>query len=143
SAGGAKVVTAGPATASCPHVNFDSALTVTKTCVSRVEVQNNRVVVAVDIAGTVCNIPPGAPEFPEPIDNISVTEVPSITPVSIGTLLPGQCQNYVATYFPSTVIGNGLPHDQTYSDTVTAAGTGRITNASRTNTASANCPLCP
>ncbi len=143
--GGQQSVTAGPATAQCQHVDFDSSLMVTKSCTSRVVVENNRVVVAVDVQGSVCNIAPdpSTGDFPEPIDNVVVTDDPAITPINLGTLLTGQCKDYTSTYFPSTVIGNGLPHDQNYSDTVTAAGTGRITQSSRANTASANCPLCP
>jgi hypothetical protein len=147
--GAPKIVTAGPVSAACPQVSFDANLTITKTCVTRLEVQGGRVVVAVDISGTVCNVPappvpPAPPAFQSPIDNVTVTDTPAITPISLGTLNPGECKNYSATYFPSTLIGgSGLPGDQTYEDTVLVTGTSRLNNQTKQNTATANCPLCP
>jgi hypothetical protein len=142
--GGLKIVTAGPATATCPQVSFDANLTITKTCVTRLEVQGGRVVVAVDISGQVCNVAP-AQGFASPIDNVMVTDTPDITPtpISLGTLQPGECKPYFATYFPSTLIGPGVPKDQTFEDTVHVTGTSTLNNQTKQNTATANCPLCP
>jgi hypothetical protein len=142
--GGLQTVTDGPVSAQCPQVSFDANLTITKTCVTRLEVQNNRVVVAVDISGQVCNVPP-AQGFASPIDNVTVTNTPVvIPPILLGTLQPGECVNYSATYFPSTVIGpGGLPQDQTFEDTVHVTGTSTLNNQAKQNTATANCPLCP
>lgn len=145
--GGQKIVTETSATVNCPAVSFDAALSITKSCTTAVEALNGVVVVVVNVTGQVCNNPPPANPLviPESITGINVTDVPAFsqTPVVIGTLTPGQCQNYTAKYYPSTVTGSGAPHTQTYSDTVTAAGTGAITGSARVNTASANCPLCP
>src|SRR4029450_7283506 len=129
-------------------VKYDAALTVTKSCESKVEALNNQVVVRVDVQGTVCNappnpLPPGV--MPEAITGISVTDNPALVnqPINVGTLKPGECVNYSSSYYPSTGAGNGAPHQQTYSDTVNASGTGQITGSNRFNTATANCPLCP
>src|SRR5262245_42854392 len=144
SPGGNKIVTAGPAQATCQHVDFDANLTITKSCAARVEVQNNRVVVVVDIQGQVCNVPtPGV--FPEAINNVNVTDTPTSDPATIplGVLAPNQCKTYQAKYYPDSIAGTGNPHDQTYLDTAMAAGTSSITQKAKANTASANCPLCP
>jgi hypothetical protein len=57
-------------------------------------------------------------------------------------LLPGECKLYTSSYFPSTVIANGLPHDQSYSDTARVDGIRRFsgdgTSPQKFNTASAN-----
>jgi hypothetical protein len=146
SPGGSQTVTA-TASATCQKVEFDSQLTITKTCTSRVEAVGGQVVVRVDVGGTVCNLPPdpGSGEFPESISGIVVSDTPPFSGgnISIGTLLSGQCVDYVASYYPSGVSGSGLPHEQTYSDTVLASGTGTVSGATRQNTATANCPLCP
>jgi len=142
--GGPQSLSAGPATATCPQLSYSGALTVTKACDTRLEVQNSRVVVAVDIKGQVCaaNDTSGG-QIAESIDDIVVTDTPAITPITIGSLQPGACANYSATYFPGALIGNsGLPHDQTYEDTVSVAGTLHITNKKVVNTATATCPLC-
>jgi hypothetical protein len=144
SPGGVQTVTAGPATADCPHVSFDANLTVTKQCATRLEVQNGRVVVAVDIQGEVCNVVSGGPDFPSPIDDVVVTDTPSIPPISLGTLATGECKPYTSVYFPDFLFnGSGLPHDQSYTDTVLASGHSRFNDVDKQNTASANCPLCP
>lgn len=146
SPGGSQTVTA-TASATCQKVEFDSQLTITKTCTSRVEAVGGQVVVRVDVGGTVCNLPPdpASGEFPESISGIVVSDTPPFSGgnISIGTLLSGQCVDYVASYYPSGVSGSGLPHEQTYSDTVLASGTGTVSGATRQNTATANCPLCP
>jgi len=143
SPGGAQTLSAGPATADCPPVSFSGDLTVSKVCSSRPEVQNDRVVVAVDISGQVCST-----ANQSPIDNVTVTDTPPIGTISLGTLQPGACANYSATYFPAalTIVNctpSGLPHDQTYEDTVLAQGTLRFTQELKQNTVTAHCPLCP
>jgi hypothetical protein len=144
--GGLQIIDGGSATAQCPRVEFDANLTITKACVTRLEVQNNRVVVVVDISGEVCNVldPENPDDVPSPIDNVTVTDTPPITPIDLGTLASGECKNYSATYFPNTLIGgSGLPHDQRYEDTVSVTGKSRFDNQEKMNTATANCPLCP
>jgi hypothetical protein len=151
--GGLQIVDAGTATATCPSVSFDASLTITKTCSSSIEVLNSKLVVAVDVAGTVCNIPPapgpGAP-FPEAIGSVSVSDSPAFEggTVSLGTLAVNECKPYAAKYYPNvlTVVGgnpSSVPGDQTFSDTAAATGTGVVTGAAKANTATANCPLCP
>lgn len=145
--GGAKIVTTQQLSASCPKVEFDAALTITKSCETQVVAQNNQVVVQVNVTGTVCNVAPdpSTGDFPESISGIVVTDTPDFPggAISIGTLKTGECVNYQSSYFPSTVAGTGVPSEQTYEDTVLVQGTGTISGNARSNTATANCPLCP
>ena len=141
--GGDQIVDGGSAHATCPQVQFDANLTVSKACTTRVVVDDNRVVVRVDVSGTVCNVAPGPGIVPAPIDGIILTDTPPIDPINFGSLLPGECRPYTASYFPNTVTGSGLPHDQTFEDTILASGVNRFNGATHQQTATANCPLCP
>ncbi len=146
-AGGLQVISAGPVSATCPSVSFDSALTVTKTCEAGLEVQNNRIVVVVNVSGEVCNVAPdpSSGDFPEAINNIVVNDTPAFEggQIALGNLDTGACVNYTAKYYPA-LLSNPTGHagDQSFEDTVHAQGTGAITGATRQNTATANCPLC-
>lgn len=145
--GGLPIVSAGPVTAACQHVDFDASLTISKTCNSTLEIVNNQIVVAVNIAGQVCNVAPapGSNVFPESISNIVVTDTPAVLgqPLPIGTLATGACKTYSSKYYPSALTGGSiLAHDQVFTDTAMAAGTGAISGNARANTASATCPLC-
>jgi hypothetical protein len=151
--GGLQIVDAGSATATCPTVSFDASLTITKSCSSSIEVLNSKLVVAVNVAGQVCNIPPapgpGAP-FPEAIGSVSVSDSPAFEggDISLGTLAVNECKPYTAKYYPSllTIVGgnaSSVPGEQNFTDTAAAQGTGVVTGAAKANTATANCPLCP
>lgn len=151
SPGGLQIVDAGSATATCPSVSFDASLTITKSCSSSIEVLNSKLVVAVNVAGTVCNVPPASgPAFPEAIGNVSVSDTPAFEDgnISLGTLAIGECKNYTAKYYPNllTLVGgnpSSNPGDQSFTDTAAATGNGAVTGAAKANTASATCPLCP
>jgi hypothetical protein len=147
--GGLQIVDAGSDTATCPQVQFDAALTITKACTSAIEVLNDKLVVAINVSGTVCNIPQ-APAFPEAINGVVVSDTPPFAAgnINLGTLASGDCVNYTAKYYPSLltlVDGNpsSNPGDQVFTDTAAVTGTGAITGNARANTMSATCPLCP
>lgn len=87
------------------------------------------------------------------LKNVTVTDdvVPGYLPIVVDanppatsvTLNPGQCGNFAGSYYPDSVVGEGDPSDQQYSDTVTATGQEQIGNAPASDTATANCKLCP
>jgi hypothetical protein len=143
---GPQIIDGGDASATCPQVSFDANLTITKTCEAGLEVQNDRIVVVVAIAGEVCNVAP-APggAFPESIVNVAVNDTPPVEgqPLSLGTLLSGECKTYQSKYYPALLSNpNGHAGDQSFLDTAVVTGTGAISGNARTNTASATCPLC-
>lgn len=149
--GGEQIVKADTKVATCPHVDFDAALSITKACSSALEVNSGKVVVAVNITGTVCNVPPDPNgPFAESINDVSISDNPAFLAgtISLGTLSPSQCKTYTAKYYPSalSVIGgnpSSNPAEQVYTDTAAVSGTGAISGHNRQNTATANCPLCP
>lgn len=55
------------------------------------EVINDKIVVVVNISGTVCNVPPdpGSGEFPESIGNVTVEDDPSLPEVFRVARAPG------------------------------------------------------
>ena len=150
SPGGPQIIDGGSATATCPSVSFDAALTVSKACSSAIEVVNNQLVVAVNITGNVCNVAGAAGAIAENIVGVVVSDTPPFSGgnVNIGTLVPGECKPYSAKYYPDALsLVNGTPSanpgNQVFTDTAAVTGTGAISGNARANTASATCPLCP
>ena len=149
--GGLQIVNAGPVSATCPAVSYAADLSITKTCTADLEVQNGRIVVVVNISGTVCHVPPapGSGVIPEGINGVSVSDTPAFAGgnVSLGNLAIGECKNYTAKYYPDALtLVNGQPSSsadtQTFLDTAAVTGTGAITTLQKQQSVSANCPLC-
>ena len=143
---GAQVVDGGSASATCPSVSFDAALSIEKQCTAGLEVVNNQLVVVVNITGQVCNIPGADGAIPEAINGVVVSDDPNFSGgnINLGTLAVNECKPYSAKFYPSSLIG-GSPNanDQTFTDTAAVTGTGGVSGNTRQNTASATCPLCP
>ena len=119
----------------CPPVQVSPFIDVSKNCVAKLEVQNNRVVVRVDFGGQVC--------AGNDIGLINVTVVDDHAGQVFSTpfLAKGTCATYNGSYYPSSA--NPEPILATFTDTVTATGTAPLGFGTVTDTATATCPLCP
>ncbi len=133
----------------CP-IQFSRAIAVTKRCVTTLVDAGDKINVRVLFAGEVTNTGMGV--NPEPLV-VSVSDDKAGGPLqlktaggtSLGTstrLNPGQSAFFEFFYDPSSV--NSLcPEQASFTDTVTATGTGTITGATVEATDPATCELCP
>ncbi|HET9975800.1 MAG TPA: hypothetical protein VFQ20_00050 [Burkholderiaceae bacterium] len=143
SAGAATVsATAG---ADCPNLNLSPALDVTKACTTALAVENNRLVVQVNVSGTVTNTGDSA------LQNVTVTDT-DVAGNLLGptTLALGETKTFTASYFPSSAENRLSPGSSTFvpglakfSDTVTATATAPLGFQVTPDTATAECNLCP
>jgi hypothetical protein len=130
--------------ADCEGISLSPMIEVSKECTSSFEATANGIIAKVDFSGQVCNTTPDDLT----LINVSVRDdsgtpgdiSDDVTVLSGVTLAGGACEPYSGSYTP-LVFGN--PTDQTFSDTVTAAGVLKIDSSLATDTASATCPICP
>ena len=144
SAGGATVTA--QAAADCPDLKLSPLLDVTKSCSTTLALDNNKLVVKVDVAGSVCNTGDST------LLNVTVTDT-DIAGNLLGTALTlatGACQTFAASYFPSSAenrlnLGTStlVPGLAKFSDTVTATATAPLGFQVPPDTATAECTLCP
>lgn len=150
SPGGDKTVTAGPVSDQCPGLSLSPVIDVTKSCYTRLEPLDGKIVVKVYYSGQVCNITGGGADGPIGLVNVSATD-DSGTPGNTAddvilftgvTLNPGACQSYSGSYAPASA-NSTIPNLINFSDTVTAGGTAKLGFGDVVDTASATCPICP
>lgn len=148
SAGSATV--SAQAGADCPNIQLSPAIDVTKACTTALEVVNSKLVVRVDVSGSVCNIGDST------LSNVTVTDT-DVAGNLLGTpqtlpALPNQnnCKSFTASYFPSSAEDQMNPGSTTlvpglakFSDTVTATATAPLGFQVIPDTAKAECTLCP
>jgi hypothetical protein len=140
--GGATVSdTSDPAT--CPPVNRNPAIDVTKVCTTSLVVIDNKVVVQVNFSGQVC----AGPQIG--LTNVTVTDDRGTADpsddqqvFSTPSLPKDTCQPYTGSYLPRTTFTSD-PSFASFTDTVTARGTAPLGFGTVEDTASATCPLCP
>jgi hypothetical protein len=141
SAGGDPILSDQTDVVECPTVDRDPLIGVTKECSTSVVEMDGRLVVSVSFSGQVCNDTGGSSGV-DPIglkgvtvndDQGTVTSPPN---GAIGNLAPNACAPYSGSYLPST-------SEAVFSDTVTASGVANLGFGSVSETASANCQLCP
>jgi hypothetical protein len=129
--------------ATCPPVVRTPNISVTKVCSVSLVVIDGRVVVQVDFSGQVCAGDQVG------LDNVTVTD-DSGTPADttddqlfpIGSLAKSECKPYSGSYLPSTTFSSD-PESASFTDTVKAAGDGRLGTGHVEDTRTATCPLCP
>jgi hypothetical protein len=145
-AGGTGTTVTDTAQATCPNLQVNPALTVSKDCETSVVVVNNQVVVKVTVSGQVCNT--GDSNLSNvTVDDLNITTTPDPL-LSGGPVLPaGQCRNYSGTYFPSTA-NSSNPLLVEFTDTVKATAVDIFGNAVPNPqgppvTDPATCKLCP
>jgi hypothetical protein len=139
------------ATATCPNLQVNPALSVTKSCSTSVEVLNGKVVVAVTISGDVCNTG-DSPLTDVNVEDIGISSVnPLVTGVTLPSTNPDTCQHYSAKYYPSAA-NSASPGSVVFTDTVKATAKDIFGNAVPNKnttppqpdvTFTATCPLCP
>ncbi|MGS3151792.1 hypothetical protein ACB268_13430 [Aeromonas sanarellii] len=145
--GGTLSITASAA-ATCPVVQREPGISVTKACSTKVIDAGSQLVLRVDYSGEVCNTTgvgdPNSPDYKPPLNlsGVTVTDDPSGNVHNIGTLNAADCKDYSGSYTPSSA-GSEEPGAISFSDTVTATGTAPLGFGSDTDTATATCPLCP
>ena len=141
SPGGAPTLSDTSEVAECPAIDRDPMLGVTKECTTSVVEMGGQLVVSVSFSGQVCNETGGSSGI-EPIglklvsvsdDKGTVTSPPNGV---IGNLAPNTCASYSGSYLPSA-------KEDVFTDTVTASGVANLGFGSVSETASANCLLCP
>jgi hypothetical protein len=142
----------GPIYDTCPDVNHNPLIDVTKACEAFLEeVENCGLVVKVEYSGQVCN-PTGPdhedPNFQDPINltNVIVTDdagTPADTSddsvFNIGDLAAGDCE----PYGPNIYTPSELQSSAQFTNTVTATGTAVLGFGDVSASKSATCPLCP
>jgi hypothetical protein len=132
--------------ADCPNIQLSPSLDVTKACSTVLAVENSKLVVKVNISGSVCNTGDTA------LSGVSVTDT-DVAGNLLGTpqaLAVGACKEYTASYFPQSAENLLVPNTSTldpglakFSDTVTATGLAPLGFAVQPDTATAECTLCP
>ncbi len=147
SAGNATVTA--QAGADCPNINLSPLLDVTKTCSTTLAVDSNKLVVQVDVDGSVCNTGDST------LSNVTVTDTDIGANLvnllgSPQTLAVGACKTFKGSYFPSSAenqlnLGTStlVPGLAKFSDTVTATATAPLGFQVPVDTATAECTLCP
>lgn len=136
------------ATAPCPQLLLEGSLSVTKLCTVVIEDIGSQVVVKVNFSGTVTNS--ASSDFG--LTNVQVfNDKPAANTLvaSFPTLAIGATENFSGSYYPSSIGGPlpGNPLCATFSDALTASGTGPVILGSPTVTSGApvgaTCNLCP
>jgi len=138
--GGASVTDS--ATATCPNLQLNPAMSVSKICTTELVAVGGVVKVKVNISGDVCNTGDTS------LSNVTASDSDAGALFSGVTLPvgspPTSCQSYSKSYFPSSFepVDPGLAK---FSDTVTASGTPpAILNLPPVEgSATAHCTLCP
>lgn len=150
------------ASATCPQLQVNTGMTVSKACDVDIVQQNSQLVLKVNYGGSVCNTSDVA------LNNVKVCETHGLiipsgqtpctvsprTEFSIGTLAAGACANYqtygTASYFPSNADFGSLTQPEInpvkFKDQVGAVGTPpAIFNLPQVSAipAEAQCGLCP
>jgi hypothetical protein len=149
SSGGTRTVTAEDQD-TCPQIDRDPRISVTKCCTTELTVDDNNVVISVNFSGQVCNATGGTSGEPAiSLSNVTVTD-DSGTPGNAGddqivfgpaSLSPGTCQPFSGSYAPSSV-STSDPSSASFSDTVTAIGTAPLGFGQATDSATATCAVC-
>ncbi|MFH4676966.1 DUF11 domain-containing protein [Vibrio diabolicus] len=127
----------------CESLSLSPMISVTKSCESGFKLTENGIIAEVSFSGMVCNTTPGLT-----LVNVSVVDdsgtpedaSDDVTVVNNIELASDQCQSYTGSYIP-TAFSNA--ETQSFRDTVTAVGFLKIDNTQATNTASADCDICP
>src|SRR5262245_21334159 len=138
--GGAAALTDQTEVVTCPAVDRDPLIGVSKDCSTSLVEKDGHVVVSVSFSGQVCNETGSNGVEPIGLKNVTVHDdhgtVTSPANGAIGNLAPNTCKPYSGSYLPSS-------NEAVFSDTVTASGTANLGFGSVSETASANCELCP
>lgn len=125
----------------CPTVPLNPKISANKSCNTKVVAEGGKVVVKVGFGGQVCN-----DDTQTKLTNVTATDNMAGS-LSLGktTLQPGECTAFISplSYYPGTVVGDGTPSLQSYSDTVTVSGKEPLSQQTVTGYATANCSLCP
>lgn len=125
----------------CPSVPLNPAIDANKSCNTKVVAENGKVVVKVGFGGQVCNT-----DTQTKLINVTATDnkAGALT-LDKTTLQPGECTAFTSplSYYPATVVGDGTPSLQSYSDTVSVSGKEPLSNVTVTGSATATCGLCP
>jgi hypothetical protein len=147
--GGPRTVTA-EGSDTCPQIDRDPRISVTKCCTTELTVDDNNVVVSVNFSGQVCNATGGDSGLAAiGLTNVTVTDDAG-TPGNASddqlvfgpAALPADtCQPFSGSYAPSS-ISTSDPQSATFSDTVTAIGTAPLGFGQVTETASDTCAIC-
>jgi hypothetical protein len=142
---GAATVTA-QAGADCPNIELSPAIDVTKTCTTALAVDNGKLVVKVNVEGSVCNIGDVA------LSSVMVTDT-DVAGNLLGSpqsLAVNACKPFTASYFPSSAENQMNPGQSTldpglakFTDKVTATGTAPLGFQVTPDEATAECTLCP
>jgi hypothetical protein len=149
SSGGPRTITA-TGNDTCPQIDRDPRINVTKCCTTELTVGDNNIVLSVNFSGQVCNATGGDSGLaPIGLTNVTVTDDAG-TPgnasddeVVFGPLpLPANtCQPFSGSYAPNS-ISTSDPQSATFTDTVTAIGTASLGFGQATDTASDTCAVC-
>ncbi|TMX43690.1 hypothetical protein DA096_19365 [Vibrio rotiferianus] len=145
-AGGGEVAVSDNADWECPNQNIPGALTLQKEC--NVIVVNrfantgiHEYGLEVNYNGSVCN----TSEIT--INDVVVIDNKDSDPILIGTLTPGDCEDFSGNYEPVPGEGDGLPlaggDVPPFADTVDAIGETVFGATVQAMTAYAECTLCP
>jgi hypothetical protein len=149
SSGGARTVT-GTASDTCPQIDRDPRINVTKCCTTELTVDDNHVVIGVNFSGQVCNATGGDSGLAAiGLSNVTVTDDAG-TPQNASddqivfgpaSLPANTCQPFSGSYEPTTT-STSDPQSATFSDTVTAIGTAPLGFGQATDSASDTCSVC-
>lgn len=134
----------------CPQIDRDPRINVTKCCTTELTVDDNNVIVSVNFSGQVCNATGGDSGLAAiGLSNVTVTDDAG-TPsngsddqIVFGpAALPANtCQAFSGSYAPNSV-STSDPQSATFTDTVTAIGTAPLGFGQATDTASDTCAVC-
>jgi hypothetical protein len=120
------------------NTTVSPSIHVTKSCTTKLVTNDaaGRLVVKDTVSGNVCN----TGDVQVTLNTLVDTKAGNLfSSLSSTSLAPSACATYSGSYFPTSLTGtNG-----TASDSVTATGTGAITNASLSDDEPASCDLCP
>jgi hypothetical protein len=145
SSGGAQTVTA-QGSDTCPQVDRDPSISVTKCCTTTLTTNDNNVVIGVNFSGQVCNATSGSSGVT--LSSVTVTD-DSGTPSDAtddqvvygpATLAPEACASFSGTYTPN-VTNSSDPQTASFTDTVVAVGTSTLFGQAE-DTASDTCTVC-
>jgi hypothetical protein len=143
--------------ADCQNLNLSPSIDVSKTCTTMLAQENNKLVVKVNIEGSVCNISTDG----TPLSNVSLTDTdvgaltlldnsPSGPASANANLAAAQCKFFKSSYFPATAENRIALNSSTlvpglarFTDIVTATATAPLQAQVTPDTAEAACTLCP
>ena len=128
----------------CPEAPLSPAINVDKSCDTALDTQEGLVVVRVDFSGTVCNtgdaILTGVTAEDDHAGALQLTI--GATTASSVTIGKGKCATYSGSYYPDDA-GTSTPGSASFTDTVSASGTGALGSGLASDSGSATCTLCP